>query len=82
MHIQPAEGKNNYYCIKRENGSLAADTLSEGEETFLTFLYFMQWTKGSTDPEHISDKKIVVLDDPISQHGFRENSAMRAYWRK
>ena len=26
----------------------------------------MQWTKGSTDPEHVADKKIIVLDDPIS----------------
>ena len=64
--IQPAEGQSNYYCIKRSDGSSAADTLSEGEETFLTFLYFMQWTKGSTDPTHISDKRILVLDDPIS----------------
>lgn len=64
--IQPADGQENYYCIKRCDGTLASDTLSEGEETFLTFLYFMQWTKGSIDPEHISDKKIIVLDDPIS----------------
>ena len=26
----------------------------------------MQWTKGSIDPEHVADKKIIVLDDPIS----------------
>ena len=64
--IQPAEGQDNYYCIKRDDGTSAVDTLSEGEETFLTFLYFMQWTKGSTDLEHVSDKKIIVLDDPIS----------------
>ena len=64
--IQPAEGKENYYCIMREDGTPATGTLSEGEETFLSFLYFMQWAKGSTDPEHVSDKKILVLDDPIS----------------
>ena len=66
FEIQPAEGHENHYCIKRDDGTLATDTLSEGEETFLTFLYFMQWTKGSTDPNHVSDKKIIVLDDPIS----------------
>ena len=65
FEIQPAEGHENQYCIKREDGTLATNTLSEGEETFLTFLYFMQWTKGSTDPEHVADKKIIVLDDPI-----------------
>ena len=64
--IQPAAGHENYYCIKRDDGTSATDTLSEGEETFLSFLYFMQWTKGSTDPEHVADKKIIVLDDPIS----------------
>lgn len=64
--IQPAEGKENYYCIKRDDGTLATNTLSEGEETFLTFLYFMQKTKGSTDQDRVADKKIIVLDDPIS----------------
>jgi wobble nucleotide-excising tRNase len=64
--IQPAEGKENYYCIKRDDGSLATNTLSEGEETFLTFLYFMQKAKGSTDQARVADKKIIVLDDPIS----------------
>ncbi|MCR5693260.1 MAG: AAA family ATPase [Bacilli bacterium] len=64
--IQKAGTEDNYYCIKRKDGSPAEGTLSEGEETFLTFLYFMQMTKGSSDPEHVSDEKIIVLDDPIS----------------
>lgn len=64
--IQPAEAKENYYCIKRDDGTYATNTLSEGEETFLTFLFFMQRTKGATDRAHVSDKRIIVLDDPIS----------------
>ncbi len=64
--IQPAEDKDNFYCIKRDDGTYATNTLSEGEETFLSFLYFMQKVKGSTDQAHVSDKKIIVLDDPIS----------------
>jgi wobble nucleotide-excising tRNase len=64
--IQPADEKVNYYCIKRDDGTSATNTLSEGEETFLTFLYFIQRAKGSTDQACISDKKIIVLDDPIS----------------
>lgn len=64
--IRKADGQENYYCIKRNDGSSAEGTLSEGEETFLTFLYFMQMTKGSSDPDHVSDQKIIVLDDPIS----------------
>ena len=66
FRIEPAEGMENYYCIKRDDGTLATNTLSEGEETFLTFLYFMQNVKGSIEQAHVSDKKIIVLDDPIS----------------
>lgn len=56
----------NCYCIQRENGEMATNTLSEGEETFISFLYFMQYCKGSTDPNKVSNKKVMVLDDPIS----------------
>lgn len=62
--------KSNYdensYQIQRMDGTLAADTLSEGEETFITFLYFMQLTKGSVDESKVSSKRILVIDDPIS----------------
>lgn len=64
--VEPTDEDSNKYMIVREDGTSASQTLSEGEETFLTFLYFMQLTKGSIDREHISDKKIIVLDDPIS----------------
>ena len=64
--VEPTNEDSNKYMIVREDGTSASQTLSEGEETFLTFLYFMQLTKGSIDREHISDKKIIVLDDPIS----------------
>ncbi|MDY6382042.1 MAG: AAA family ATPase [Bacteroidales bacterium] len=63
--IQPADNKKNYYCIKRDDGTKVVNTLSEGEETFLTFLYFMQKVDGSIEQGHIADKKIIVLDDPI-----------------
>ena len=64
--IQPAAGHDNYYCIKRDDGTDATNTLSEGEETFLMFLYFMQRVKGSTEQNSVSVKKIIVLDDPVS----------------
>ena len=31
----------------------------------ITFLYFMQLTKGAVDRNNVSNKKVVVLDDPI-----------------
>ncbi|PUD00823.1 AAA family ATPase, partial [Helicobacter pylori] len=35
------------YRIQRENGQLVGETLSEGEVTFITFLYYYHLTKGS-----------------------------------
>jgi len=45
---------------------LAEATLSEGEITFITFLYFLQLVKGSTNETEITDDRILVIDDPIS----------------
>ena len=56
----------NYYQIQRTNGELANETLSEGEITFITFLYFMQLVRGGTKPENTSENRVVVIDDPIS----------------
>ena len=64
--IVPAETGVNQYQIQRENGELAEKTLSEGEITFITFLYFLQLAKGSTTETDITDDRILVIDDPIS----------------
>ena len=58
--------EKGHYKIIRENGEEAKDTLSEGEKTFITFLYFFQLLKGSNRKEDIETEKIVVIDDPIS----------------
>lgn len=65
FQIAPSPAKENSYQIQRMDGTLATNTLSEGEETFISFLYFLQFTKGSTDVSKVSSKKILVLDDPI-----------------
>ncbi|MEL7569972.1 MAG: AAA family ATPase [Eubacteriaceae bacterium] len=58
--------KENYYQIKREDGTIATETLSEGEITFITFLYFFQLVKGSLSKDNINENRIIVIDDPIS----------------
>ena len=63
--IVPSKEHKNCYQIQRKDGTLASNTLSEGEETFISFLYFMQLTKGAIDAEKVSNKKVIVLDDPI-----------------
>lgn len=65
FQIAPSPAKENSYQIQRMDGTLATNTLSEGEETFISFLYFLQFAKGSTDASKVSSKKILVLDDPI-----------------
>lgn len=66
FQIVPSPSKENCYQIQRLDGTLATSTLSEGEETFITFLYFFQLAKGSVEKSDVSTKKILVLDDPIS----------------
>lgn len=65
FQIVPSPTKENFYQIQRMDGTLATNTLSEGEETFISFLYFLQFAKGSINAAKVSSKKILVLDDPI-----------------
>lgn len=55
-----------FYQIQREDGSIAETTLSEGEITFITFLYYLQLTKGGISEEEVNNERILVIDDPIS----------------
>ena len=55
-----------FYEVKRENGSDAKRTLSEGEKSFITFLYFYHLIDGSFSPDGSTKDKIVVFDDPVS----------------
>lgn len=64
--IVPSKSAPNHYQIERENGELAESTLSEGEVTFITFLYFLQLAKGSTKETDIIYDRILIIDDPIS----------------
>lgn len=58
--------EKGFYKIVREDLSEVKETLSEGEYTFITFLYFFQLLKGSIEDSGISKDKVVVFDDPIS----------------
>ena len=58
--------KDGYYSILRLDGSEAKETLSEGERSFVTFLYFYHLLKGSTSESGITENRVVVIDDPVS----------------
>lgn len=63
--IVPSPDDDKRYQIKRPNGTIASETLSEGEETFISFLYYVYMTKGGLSAEDATKHKILVIDDPI-----------------
>lgn len=58
--------EGRHYRINRANGEDASRSLSEGEKTFITFLYFYYLIKGAQSPSGITANRVVVFDDPIS----------------
>lgn len=58
--------RSEMYRLVREDGSDAARSLSEGERSFVTFLYFYHWLAGSTSSAGTTGEKVVVFDDPVS----------------
>lgn len=54
------------YKLIRQDGTDAKETLSEGERTFVTFLYFFYLLKGSASESGMTTDRVIVIDDPIS----------------
>jgi wobble nucleotide-excising tRNase len=59
-------GKDKSYKLVREDGSDAQHSLSEGEKTFVTFLYFYHLLKGGHSESGTTTDRVVVFDDPVS----------------
>lgn len=55
-----------FYKLVRLDGSDAKDSLSEGERSFVTFLYFFHLLKGSESESGMTTDRVVVFDDPVS----------------
>lgn len=58
--------RERFYKIQRPDGSDAKETLSEGEENFIAFLYFYHLLRGSESESGITSDRVVVFDDPVS----------------
>lgn len=57
----------HFYRVSRASGNENAfHSLSEGEKTVISFLYFMELCKGQKTATAVPKAKIVVIDDPIS----------------
>jgi wobble nucleotide-excising tRNase len=65
FHLAEAED-SGFYEVKRANSSDAKRTLSEGEKSFITFLYFYYLVGGSFSSSGGTNDKVVVFDDPVS----------------
>ena len=54
------------YKLVRPDGTSAKETLSDGEKSFIMFLYFYYFLKGSNSNKGTMADRIVVIDDPVS----------------
>lgn len=59
-------GDGNTYALHRANQADARETLSEGERSFVTFLYFYFLLQGSSTDSGTVSPRIAVFDDPVS----------------
>lgn len=64
--IEANPARQGTYRIIRGDKTDASKTLSEGEYTFITFLYYYHLCFGSHTEAGITQDKILVIDDPIS----------------
>lgn len=65
FRIEVNEEKKEYYLVG-ENRDQIQKTLSEGEKSFITFLYFLALLKGSKECSGAVTPQVVVIDDPVS----------------
>lgn len=61
-----SEDDETHYQIVRADGTLAKETLSEGEANFITFLYFYFSLNGTMSTAGTLGEKVIVIDDPVS----------------
>ncbi|MET4580797.1 wobble nucleotide-excising tRNase [Conyzicola nivalis] len=66
FHLAIADEIAGGYRIERDDGSLAFDSLSEGEKSFVCFAYFLESLSGSSVSGGTINPVIAVIDDPIS----------------
>jgi wobble nucleotide-excising tRNase len=66
FRLRESSAVKDGYSLVRENGEVASDSLSEGEQTFITFLYFAQSLQGAPQDSSESNELVAVIDDPIS----------------
>ena len=59
-------GDSMYQLARDSHSQNVFRSLSEGEKTLISFLYFIERCNGTLDPTKSTIEKAVVIDDPIS----------------
>lgn len=71
FYIKTHDNEKQEYIIAREGENKPSfKTLSEGEKTLISFLYFLQLCQGKKEKDEAILDKIIVIDDPISSLSF------------
>ncbi|HDZ4975251.1 TPA: AAA family ATPase [Campylobacter jejuni] len=71
FYIKTQDNEKQEYIIVREGEDKPSfKTLSEGEKTLISFLYFLQFCQGKKEKNEAILDKIIVIDDPISSLSF------------
>jgi len=61
-----SHGEDFYRVSRASDQGNAFHSLSEGEKTVISFLYFIELCKGQKTANAVPQTKVVVIDDPIS----------------
>lgn len=69
LNLRKVDGEGtSYRLVRGDNSNDVYRSLSEGEKTLITFLYFLELCAGSVDAEKpaVPSDRVIVIDDPIS----------------
>lgn len=64
--IKYKEEESLYRIVRDGSDTPVFKTLSEGERTIISVLYFIETCRGLLDKDTVSKKRIIVIDDPVS----------------
>lgn len=66
ISIRKIDDEEMYAIERNEEKEVSFKTLSEGERTIISVLYFIETCKGLINRDATHRKRIVVIDDPVS----------------
>ncbi|MBW3245271.1 AAA family ATPase [Epibacterium sp. DP7N7-1] len=81
FHLRPTS-RDGTYAVHRADGSSAGDSLSEGERSFLAFVYLYHHLAGDHEDTEKNMGRVVVIDDPMTSQDAAAVHTVAAMVRK